>query len=619
MDKIDITEKEENLVLDLYKELKNERNKYIPRWQDVQKYVAITNEVNTEFEDNRQPNEQKDVYINDSTAYTSVNQAGDYLAGILWNLNAVTIEPSKYIKDQSKGVDLSEFYKKATDVFLEQMNSTDAGFQSVLRAYCYEQFSFGTSGIGTFKSKEFEKGQSECCLSFKPFGVWNTCIEEGANNKIDVIYTVYHWRLNQIIEEFCYKNGEFSQTLKEQLPDEIKRAIEANKFNQKFKLVYAVMPNSAYIMGKRGKNGAQYKGFWFIENGKIFKVDYFKKLPIAICRAIRVNNQAYGESSGTLAISTIKMLNYIKGNTVDNIEKITDPALGIISGALVAGNVINRSANAVNVFNPQALANGQSPIFPLAQAGDISAVVNFLIPELKKDIVNVFKIDQLLDFNNQTQMTATESSYRMSIRGKSINGLLNQEKSEAIEPTCHRAIQIILDSGLFGKTYDEVLNLPETTLEEVLYKQKLLKEADFIPKVVSEAMKDNKIWYKLKFNGELEKLCNSETYEAIGRFLQYLSAILQIKPELTEAINAYEFLELLKSVSNLVNDSLIKNKYEYEELIEQMKEAQAQQQQQQAMILQSQAMKNYASAGADLQNGTTYDTERRNELYAGQK
>ena len=601
MNTIDITEQEEKLVIERFRELKTERNRYIDRWKDVQDYVAITNEINTEFEDNKQPNEQKDIFINDPTAFISVNQAGDYLAGILWNMNAVTLEPSKYIKDKAQGADLSDFYKKATDIFLEQMNATDAGFQSILKSYCYEQFSYGTSGIGTFKSKEFENGQSECCLSFKPFGVWNSCIDEGSNNKVDVIYTVYHWRLNQIIEEFCYKDGSPSEELKNNLPDEMQRAIENNKFNQKFKIIFGILPNNSFVMGKRGKNGARYKGYWFIENSesKVFKVDYFNKLPIAMCRAIRVNNQVYGESSGTLAISSIKMLNHIAGNTVDNIEKTTDPALGVISGALVAGNVFNRSAGSVTTFNPQAQANGQSPVFPISQVGDISAVVNFLIPELKKDIVNIFKIDQLLDFNNQTQMTATESSYRMSIRGKSINGLLTQEKSETIEPTCHRAISIIADCGLFGKTFDEVQELPEDTEEQIAYKQKIIKEGDFIPEIITDAIKDNKMWYKLKFNAELEKLCNAEVYEAIGRFLQYLNAVLQIKPELVHAINAYEFLELLKSVSNLVNDNLIKNKYDYEELLKAMEEEQKAQAEQQALLQQSQVAKNMASAGKD--------------------
>ena len=113
---------------------------------------------------------------------------------------------------------------------------------------------------------------------------------------------------------------------------------------------------------------------------------------------------------------------------------------------------------------------------------------------------------------------------------------------------------------------------------------------------IEEAMKDNKLWYKIKFNGELEKLCNAEIYDAIGKFLQYLEAILKIKPELVHAINDYEFLDLIKSVSNLVNDKLIKSKYQYEEILQAIEEAQQQQAEQQAMLQQVQMAKDGATA-----------------------
>lgn len=593
----DIDEKEERLVLERYRELKDERRKYIPRWNDIRDYVSITNEINTEFEDYKSPAEPKDLYINDPTGFICTNQAGDYLAGILWSKNAITIKPSDYIDKVSKGSDLSEFYKKVTEKTLEQINSTDAGFQSILKSYCYDQFSFATSGIGAFRSKEFDNGQSECCLSYKSYGVYNSCIDEGASNKINVIYTCYNWRLNKIVEEFCVTNGFFDNKALDDMPDEIKKAYEAGRFNQKFKLVYGVLPNNFYRMDKRGKLGAKFKGYWFLENSKqIFKVDYYKELPIAICRFIRVNGQVYGESSGSLAISSIKILNHVTGDTIDNIEKRNDAPLGVVSGALVAGNMLNRSAGSVTVFNSQATSGQQAPIFPISQAGDISSVINFLIPQLKKDITNIFKIDQLLDFNTKTQMTATESSYRMSIRGKSINGILSQQKTECIEPIIHRSVSIIQECGLYGVSLE---NMPERTPEEILRKQMAIKENDFIPDVVAQAMKDNKPWYKIEFNGELERLCNAEIYEAIGRFLQYFSAILNIKPEIAYAINAYEFLELLKSVSNLVNDNLVKTKTEYEQIIAAMEEAKAKQAQMQQALLQSQTGKNIAVMGKD--------------------
>ena len=185
MNNIDINEKESKLVIDRFNELKTERSKYITRWKDIENYVAITNEVNVEFDDHKQPTQQKDVYINSPTAFTSVWQAGDYLAGILWSDNATTLEPSDYIKKVGKGEDFSEFYKNASIKFLEQMNATDAGFSAILKSYAYDQFSYGTSGIGTFKSKEYEKEQYYSSLS--PEDLKKAKEEEKKENRKDFL------------------------------------------------------------------------------------------------------------------------------------------------------------------------------------------------------------------------------------------------------------------------------------------------------------------------------------------------------------------------------------------------------------------------------------------------
>ena len=599
MNNIDLNEKEECLVIEKFSQLKSERTKYTRLWKDVQDYVAITNNINSEFESESKEGKEKDLFINDPTGFICTNQAGDYLAGILWNLEAITLEPTDEIKKAAGSSDLSGFYKKATKITLEQMNSTDAGFLSILKSYCYDQFSYATSGIGVFRSKEYDDMQTECCLNFKAYGVHNSCFDEGANNKINVVYTVYNWSVNRIIEEFCIIEGEFNEEAYKRLPEKIRNAYDAKKLNEKHKLVFGILPNKFYKLEKRGKVGAKFKGYWFLDGDKkIFNVEYFSELPVAVCRFIRVNGQVYGESSGTLAISSIKMLNHIMGDTIDNIEKITDAPLGIVSGALVAGNVLNRTAGSVTQFNPQAIANGQSPIFPIAQAGDISAVVNFLLPMLNKNITNIFKIDQLLDFNNQTQMTATESSFRMSIRGKSISGVLSQQKDECIEPVCHRAIAIIKEAGLYGQSLED-MQLSIQTPEDAIAFELALKENNFIPEAVAAAMKNNKRWYKLKFNGELEKLCNAELYESIGRFLQYFASLLQMKPEIIYTINENEFLELLKKVSNLVNDNLVKTKTEYNAILAALQEARAQQEQMQNAIDAANVTKQYASAEKD--------------------
>lgn len=569
-----MNEIEQKLIIERYQQCKETREKYVSRWKDIERFIAINSDVNSNFDTTKTPAQDKDVYVNDPTGFVSTNNAGDYLAGVLWQPDSISIECSDELKEIT-GEAFEDFFKKVTETTLNQINHSDAGFQSVLRAYCYEQYSYATSGIGTFRSKEYDNEQSACCLNFKNYTVQNSCIDEGVNNKINVIFTVYNWRLNQIIEEFCFVDGIFSKELYSQLPEKIKDDYENNNFNNKYKIVNGILPNNHFKMNKRGNAGARFKGYWFLENDKkIFKEEYFKVLPIAFCRAIRLANQIYGEGAGTIANSSVKMLNYVSGIAVDNIDKQTDPALGVVSGALVSGDVIDRTANAINTFNPQSVKDGASAIFPISQAGDIASVINFLIPTLKQDIANIYKLDQLLDFNNQTQMTASEASYRMSIRGKSINGLISQQKNELLEPVIHRVISIIQECNLYGNIIND---MPVDTPEKLELKMKAFEENNFIPEQIVEFMKDGKQWYKIKYHGELERLMNNEQYQALGLFIQYLNFIIQINPQIVYAINVYELLTFLKSVSNLTNEKFVKSESEYKTLVANLEMAQIQQ------------------------------------------
>lgn len=592
-------QKDENtLVIERFKELKTERSKFITKWQDIQSYVAITHEINSEFETSENKAAQRDIEINDPTAFISTNQAGDYLAGII-NTD-LTLEASEEIK-KSTGEDLSDFYKSATTILNEQINHPDAGYLTLLRSYAYDQYSFATSGIGAFVSKEFLQKQSECCLSLKGYGVWNSCVDEGVNNKITIVYTVYSWSLNTILDEFCHNDkGEFIADKLKDFPKDIQEAYDRRELNKKFKIVHAILPNNYYKLETRGIKGARFKGYWFVDNtDKVFSTEYYKEMPVCICRAIRVNGQVYGESSGSISISSTKMLNYVAGNAVDNVDKNTNVPLGTISGALINGNTFDASAGSVTQFNPKVMTETkQSPIFPVMTVGDISALISFLIPKCEKDIINIYKIDQLLDFNNKVPMTAYETLNRVGIRGKSLAGMIGQQKSELVEPLAHRIISIIQGCGLFGYIKED---LPETTEEEILIKQRIEEEGKIIPDAVAKAMKDGKRWYKLKLNGELEKLANAETYENLGKFLQIIQLIFALSPDTVNALKPYELLILTKEICNLTNEDITLNPYQFKDAMAKIQAQREEEQKIQMLLAQSGIAKNAASAQKDIQ------------------
>lgn len=590
---------ETEIIIERYKELKSERQLYVPLWKDIQKYVAIAQDISYNFDEETNKSKQKDVYINDATAYISVNQAGDYTAGLLWQANAVEVIPNQYILDQlASDNELDDFYKNVTDTTLAHINSSEAGFPTYLKSHCYDQFSYATSGIGAFLNPDYEAGNADNAIIFKSYGVHNICIDEGANNKVNIIFATYKWRVNKIIDEFATVKGQIVKEKFNALPKAIKDAFNKQNLNKKFTIVHGVMPNMDYQFGKQGIKGAKYKGYWFYENEKkIFSEEYYKDLPIAISRSIKVANQVYGVSSGSLAISSIKMLNFIMGILIDNADKLVNPPFGYVSGSLTNGSIIDTSANAGNPINEKSLSGKVSPIFNLLNVGDMSPIAQLLLPKGEKDITTIFKIDQLLDFNSTAEKTATEMIQRFSIRAKAISGLISQQKTELLEPLLHRCIGILQTIGAYGI---DVQNEPEKAL---LFMQNG-KANRIIPEIVLQAMNEGKRWYKIKFNNELEKLANAETYNNLGQFLMLLQSVASIKPEILQGIKPYKLLELCKKITNFDNQNFIASEREFNLILEQIAQANIEAQQRQNEAMNAQTAKTMAQAGKDIANAS---------------
>lgn len=584
--------KEKDIVVQRYKDCKTERQKYISLWNDINKYVSIATDINTEFEDNKNESKQRDRYINDPTAYIATTQLTDYLIGLIWGIGdgVFDLVPNDYIKDQIEDEnELNEFYNHATSVALREINHPEAGFLSCLSSFIQGQITYGTSGTGCYPSKDYIEGKADNILQFNRYGVYNACFDEGANGKINVIFSVRNWRLARIIDEFAVKGEQIDKELFEKLPTEIKKAYNAKEFNKKFKIIHGILPHKDYSVGKIGIKGTKYKGFWFLESeGNIFYEEYYRELPVAICRSIKIDNQVYGGSFSGIAISSIKLLNYMAGKGIRSSEKLTDPPHGAFSGSVQAGEVIDSSANSLTVFKD--VANGRPPIFPLSDVGDISALLQLLIPKAEKDISTIFKIDRLLDFNAEVAMTATESMQRFTIKSKSEIGIIIQIMNEYLLPLLHRAISILEEAEAFGVN-------PQS--EEA---QRLLligKEASVLPDVVAKAIADGKRWYDIKFMNSISQILNAEKFDWLSKFILTYAQMLQLDPTLRLAVNPYDLLLFMKNILNLGNEKFMKSYTDFIKAVEAMEQQQATMMQLQAENIGSNTVRNLAGAEKD--------------------
>lgn len=577
-----------------YQELKAERDKYVSQWEEVSKYVGIKVKPQENFTQAESSKEELDKLTEDPTAALSVQQSADYMKGIMWGNgnDVISLEPSDELLQMVNAEAVNPWFEYASNQLLAQMNHSNAGLNSALSSYSYDQQAFGTSGVGAFVNSGYIKGVDNNLLLFRPYGIDTLCIDEGKNGLPELVFNTSQWRVNRLISEFCEKDGKIDDEAFAKMPKKVQDAWNNNNLNTLFTVVHAVLPREDYTPGALGKKGCKYVGYWFEETSKepFFEEDY-KEMPIPVARAIKVRGEVYGRASGTMLISTIRCINQAVSDCMVTMAKMVKPPVGILSSALFGDDVIDTSENGLTVFNAAQL-NGQSPIVPIHDVGDPSAIVNWLVPYLNEKVATAFKIDILLDFAQNSNMTATESLQRYSIRGKSIAGMIMQQKMELYEPLIKRCVSICMDHGVLG--------IDPTNADAITQLEALGRNDMVVPDAVIECVRENKPWYKIKFNNEVDKIGKTDKVDDLLKMLNFVTALMSVYPDIAMAIDWYGLLRDASEAMNLQHNIVSLNNFKRE--IANRAQQQSQLMQAQTGQLQAQANRDNAIALKDVTN-----------------
>lgn len=537
-------------VQELWASLKTNGDRYKPIWDDISRYTGISVQPDYIWNNNQSKDRQPDEWVDDPTSSISVNQAADYLVGIMWGTGdkVLDIIPSRYVLEYADIAELEEWYKFATDQTLYHMNHSDSGLHTALGPYARDQFAFGTSGIGVFANDDFVRRVADNALLFRNYGIDNTRIDEGKSGLIEIVFSVHRWPVNRIVGDFAQVGGDIDPEKYAKLPNTIRKAYEGKDYNKEFALVCGVFPRSNFDPKLKGKRGAKYRGVWFLDedgDNTIFYEEDFAEKPIAMARQIKVRGEVYGRSSGTLLISSIKCVNFMVGNVMEILEKMNNPSLGMFNNAIMGDSVLDTSPNGLTIFNSTLAGATGQPFFQLYDVGNPDGIIKFLLPYLNDKITTGFKVDALLDFNSAKDMTATESLQRYAIRGKSLSSMLQQQKIEALDIFTRRSISLLMIMKELGID-------PTTDQGRARALMQRGKGNRVIPEAVLQVIRDGRPWFELKWNNELEKLTRTEAVQNLVQILQSIIAIAGVYPDIVHAVNWHK---LLKDI----NDNLYYN------------------------------------------------------------
>lgn len=568
-------------ILSMYDLCNSKKQRNMPLWRDISRFVGIN--VNPDEIMNPQSadmGQDKDQYVDDPTSAISVNQFGDYLVGIMWGSGkeAFDLVPSRYVLELVDPEDVKEYFDYATAQVLYHMNHVDAGFAGTIFPYAYDQGAFGFSGIGTFLNKGFVNKMDDNALVFRSFGVDNVCAEEGKNGQHEIVFAEYNWTVSQIVNEFSGEDGGVTNASINILPPKIVKAYQAGKLTERFVIILGIIPRQDYDPKLQGKRGARYRGVWFTKSEGIFFEEDFPTKPITLGRMIKVRGETYGRSSGTMLMSSIRSTNFMVSRVVEVVDKMSNPSLGIFSNALFGDSALDTSAEGLTVFN-SSMAAGNNPIFPIHDVGDPSAIIKFLIPYMNEKITSAFKIDMMLDFNTNANMTATETLQRSNIRSRSMSGIVNQQKP-VIEHTVRRSVSLLAGINELGVD-------PRTNDAKIA--QKAGKNNRVIPESVITVIGNGRPWYEIKFNTEMERMMDNEKVQRLIQLIQTVGAIASLYPSIVQAIDWYKMLKDINNTLDKNNQFVIS--------AEKFKEAVAAQAQMQQQAMQQQAQGTQAQIG----------------------
>lgn len=578
----------------------NQKSSHEPLWQKIAQYCGL----NKYFHNEKQNHLKTDTEINNSSAIISLNQSSDSMLGILigdgnfFKLKVkdkieeiirnktLETEDGQQLQLNISKHNLDKYMEFVNFVLREQFFSKDSNFVKNLQKTIREYFAFGNGGMGVFRNNsdaDITTDFSASHLEFVNYSINNCAFLEGRNGNINDIFLKYNWNSKRIVETFCMENNIFNEEKFNDLPDIIKGEYKNHDFHNNHEIAYLFMLNPEKRKeAKKGIYNTNYVGLFIDFNNKyIYKKEYFKRNHIKIIRDNIKTGETYGKGLAANIISEIELLNKITGDAIENIENITEPYLAIYENILT-GNKIELDRNKPLVLkSDENNPNPNPPIFPVIQPGDVSHVIQILLPMLQQNITTALKTDVFLDFNAKSSMTATETQIRSNIRNKILfaNAL---DFQNLLNNLIYNSYHILFDDDFYDRK-DNVIEYLE---------------------------KNNIDWFDIEYTSELAQIQKNSEIQNILSYINTMANILTLAPAQSqqEIIKKIDFNAIADRVASIYNhNDFIIDEETFKKKIEAEQQAMVQQSQMQNELIQAdilnkntQALKNQREAMASM-------------------
>lgn len=446
-----------------------------------------------------------DIYDN-TGEYAAQKAAAVYLS-MLWPDSARTFV-LRPVDEIAKEPGVEEFFRFCTNQVRRYMDKPKAGLLLALQEHFLDSQVFGTSGVGTFDNEDDES----CPLAYEAWGVGGMKIAENAQGYVDTIYCDDPMTVRQVIEKYG------------RAPDQVHETVLAKykegRLDDKVQVLRVIETRPAGDRAQSGILSYPIRTLHIdVEHKFIMRESGYAEFPVAVGRMIKTGREVYGRSPAMVALPDAVSLNVLKEAVTMATEKQLDPPLGVLDDGRLGGGTIDTSAGAINVFNASGRLTGDKPVFPLYTVGELQSAEK-LMTEYKDAIMQAFSLDRLLDLNNQTQMTAYETSIRNSMRGEANGALFSRQIAEVLTPVIERSFNILYRRGYLGTQDTGAMALLKKAWAKVLG-----RPLHIVPEIVLKAIDAGLDVFEIEYISPAQRFLQSEKLQGIFTATEFFTKI----------------------------------------------------------------------------------------------
>lgn len=552
-----------------FEELKREKQTMIPLYQLIAEYADPTK---ANFNGQTLDGESYNDHLFDTTATKAGAIAASAMIGLLWpnGGNSVILEPEHpELEDDKDAQDWFDFVNKRLRLHLDDPR---ANLDNTLDEYMLENLHFGTSGI------MLDEG-NKAMFSSRALSIQNIYIDEDEDGFCDTVFMEYERTVRVLVLEYGI----------EKVSQKVRDLFKAKQFGDKIKMIYAIYPRTDRDHTKSGNDNMPYASVhmeW--DSGFVVRESGYNEFPCPVGRYRKKVNQKYGTSAGMDALPDILEINDVKESLNIAREKTLDPPLLVQDDGKMGGGVIDTSSGAINVVRVSGRAGNQAPISPLMTVGDLG-VADTQVGELQNSIMGHYKIDRLLDLNNETEMTLGEAQIRDKMRADALRSIIGRQISEVFTPLVERAFAILFRKGELGVAR----GTPEEAAQIALGRTPV-----YIPESVLKFAGKSERVYRVKYLTPAARMMETQEATAVIELWQaaaQIAGVLQ-DPSCLDYLDPDESLKVIQRVRGAPSKVIREN-----DAVKKIRDARDQAAQEQAQIQQAGQMAQVAAQAGQAQ------------------